>query len=242
MKKVNYFAFLCVALVCFALLASGKYNVGFLEAVAYTAAETFTSPETTTAEGQTDTLDAIDGVFSELGLDNALVITDLIRYLSKDGNTFSQWVEEKYGDSIELPDSVETMSTSEIIMYLLSIQFGNNETTTSSADMGYTSLTTENHTQGGSDVTTGVGASTTGVVPAETTTKYNNMASYMTGDVNFDEVITAEDARITLRASAQLTTLDAVERHVADVNGDGMITANDARSILRYSAGLVKGF
>lgn len=58
------------------------------------------------------------------------------------------------------------------------------------------------------------------------------------GDVNFDGVVTAADARTVLRASARLEMLTASQRAVADINGDGKITASDARKILRVSARL----
>lgn len=244
MKKINYFAFFCVALICIGLLVSGNYCVGVLNAVAYTAAETFTRGETTTSASMNDTLDTIDDVFSELGLDNALVITDIIRYLSQDGNTFSQWVYENYGESVELPESVKGMSTSEVIMYVLSRQFNNgSETTTSLADAGYTSLTTQAPTQQTAVQTTVNGYQTTNNAVAETTTRLSgNTATYITGDVNFDTKISAADARLALRVSASLEILSAAAFSAADVNGDGIVTAKDARSILRYSAGLTQGF
>ena len=65
---------------------------------------------------------------------------------------------------------------------------------------------------------------------------------YMLGDVNFDGKITAADARLALRASAQLETLTSEQLIVADVDGSGKITASDARDILRYSALLIDSF
>ncbi len=60
------------------------------------------------------------------------------------------------------------------------------------------------------------------------------------GDVNGDGEITASDARIALRISAGLETLESVNAviDVVDINNDGEITASDARTILRKSAGL----
>ena len=57
-------------------------------------------------------------------------------------------------------------------------------------------------------------------------------------DVNGDGQITAEDARLVLRASAQLENISGVYAIAANVNGDDQITAEDARLILRRSAGL----
>ncbi len=58
------------------------------------------------------------------------------------------------------------------------------------------------------------------------------------GDVNFDKLITAVDARKVLRASAELDKLTDAQFKVADVDFDGVITAKDARIILRVSAEL----
>lgn len=59
-------------------------------------------------------------------------------------------------------------------------------------------------------------------------------------DVDQSEKITAADARLVLRASAMLETLDAEQRLAADANNDGIVNAADARKILRISAGLEK--
>ena len=64
----------------------------------------------------------------------------------------------------------------------------------------------------------------------------------MPGDVNGSGSVTASDARLALRASASLETLDSAQIACADVNGDGNVTANDARQILRYSAKLIFTF
>lgn len=57
-------------------------------------------------------------------------------------------------------------------------------------------------------------------------------------DVNGDGQITAADARLALRASADLEKISGVYAIAANVNGDDDITASDARKILRRSAGL----
>lgn len=62
------------------------------------------------------------------------------------------------------------------------------------------------------------------------------------GDVNGDGRITAADARLALRASAQIEVLTAEQALAADVDLDGKITAADARNILRYSAMLIDSF
>ena len=65
-------------------------------------------------------------------------------------------------------------------------------------------------------------------------------AKFILGDVNGDNQITAEDARLALRLSAGLETLEKLNETVdgVDYNMDGQITAEDARRILRKSAGL----
>ena len=62
------------------------------------------------------------------------------------------------------------------------------------------------------------------------------------GDVNGDGNVLADDARLALRASAQLQRLNAEAKACADVDGDGTVRADDARQILRYSAGLQRRF
>ena len=62
------------------------------------------------------------------------------------------------------------------------------------------------------------------------------------GDVDTDGNISADDARLALRASADLEKLYRTQWLLADVNADGDVTANDARQILRYSAGLQSVF
>ncbi len=60
----------------------------------------------------------------------------------------------------------------------------------------------------------------------------------MKGDLNGDDNVTAADARIALRISAQIDTATQEILVVADTNSDGIITAADARKILRVSASL----
>ncbi|MBQ8209965.1 MAG: dockerin type I repeat-containing protein [Clostridia bacterium] len=63
-------------------------------------------------------------------------------------------------------------------------------------------------------------------------------AEYTLGDVNADGEITAADARLILRNSAELEVLSAEQKAVADINSDGDVTASDARIALRISAEL----
>lgn len=62
--------------------------------------------------------------------------------------------------------------------------------------------------------------------------------TYSWGDLNGDNKITAQDARICLRAAAQLETLDKNQLYAADVFGTGEIISANARKILRVSANL----
>ena len=63
---------------------------------------------------------------------------------------------------------------------------------------------------------------------------------YVSGDVNGDGKITAADARIVLRISAKLDSMENynLPLEAFDVTGDGKLTAADARKILRISAKL----
>ncbi len=58
------------------------------------------------------------------------------------------------------------------------------------------------------------------------------------GDVDYDNKITAADARLALRASVGLEKFDSQKNYAADVDKNGSITAADARLILRASVGL----
>ncbi len=60
------------------------------------------------------------------------------------------------------------------------------------------------------------------------------------GDVNLDGVVRAADARLALRAAANLEKLSEDAFLAADVDFDKKVTAKDARKILRVSAGLDK--
>lgn len=58
------------------------------------------------------------------------------------------------------------------------------------------------------------------------------------GDVDGDGRVTASDARLILRAAAQLVTLTMEQEALADVDNDGEVTALDARIVLRVAAEL----
>ena len=61
----------------------------------------------------------------------------------------------------------------------------------------------------------------------------------MSGDVNCDGLITAQDASIVLQSIAGKKELSTGQTGAADVNGDGNITAQDASLILQYVAGKI---
>ena len=56
---------------------------------------------------------------------------------------------------------------------------------------------------------------------------------YQKGDLNADGLITAEDARLCLRATVGLEELNDLQRAAADLSGSGVIDSSCARSILR---------
>ena len=60
------------------------------------------------------------------------------------------------------------------------------------------------------------------------------------GDLDQDGKVSSADARIALRASVNLDTIDSVLKMIADVDRDGKISSADARLILRASIGLEK--
>ncbi len=64
----------------------------------------------------------------------------------------------------------------------------------------------------------------------------------LTGDVDFDGLVTASDARLVLRHSASLEKLSEKAVSAGDVNKDGSANAFDARYILRYAAKIELSF
>lgn len=78
---------------------------------------------------------------------------------------------------------------------------------------------------------------------SKTLTKVDSVAikkgtTELRGDVNFDNTVTAADARLALRSSAKLELLTAEQLIAADMDASGDVTAADARTILRIAAGL----
>lgn len=66
----------------------------------------------------------------------------------------------------------------------------------------------------------------------------SSVQSYLTGDVNFDGKLSADDARSVLRAAVGLQSLPVNAMAYANVDYDNAITSSDARSVLRLSVGL----
>ncbi len=64
------------------------------------------------------------------------------------------------------------------------------------------------------------------------------VAEGIIGDANLDRIVTASDARITLRAAVGIERLAEKNILAADVDCNGKITAGDARAILRAAVGI----
>ena len=69
---------------------------------------------------------------------------------------------------------------------------------------------------------------------------FANAESLGLGDVNNDKKVNASDARLTLRAAANLEKFTADQKVAADINFDNKVNAADARIILRIAAQLQK--
>ena len=62
------------------------------------------------------------------------------------------------------------------------------------------------------------------------------------GDPTENGSVSALDASLTLRAAAELDTLDAAQQAAADVDGDTDVTSNDASEILKFVVGIIDEF
>ncbi len=62
-----------------------------------------------------------------------------------------------------------------------------------------------------------------------------SIAFFQKGDVDFDGVITQNDARIILKNSASLKIYNELEKYNSDLNNDGKIKAGEARKVLIQS-------
>lgn len=63
--------------------------------------------------------------------------------------------------------------------------------------------------------------------------------TYKLGDITMDGRINASDARLILRAAAQIDKIGEKEILIADVNSDSRVTAADARTVLRIASRVV---
>ena len=171
-------------------------------------------------------------------------IIELTDYVINRNGTFEKWIQINYGDDVQVPASVKQMSSSDLVIFLMSNKF----------DPGYTVATTTGYVfDDYEEETTSVYQEDISDSADETVSSEDkedisedvsgeNELTLLKGDVNFDGFITAADARLALRASAKLTTLDLWQYYAADVSNDNSVTAKDARSILRYSAKLITHF
>ena len=203
----------------------------------YVTTETTTVKQTSPAGSEDDLSGFLNGLGVKLDIQT---VTDMVSFLSS-GRTFADWVYTEYGNSVEIPESVRTMSTKDVIMFLLgSALYPTESAATTNGD--YVFVPSE--TQGVSESTTGrphtvtETRSTIIIIPPDEETQ----AKLRTGDVTADGKITAADARKILRAAAGIEKLTGAAADAADVNGDSVITAKDARSVLRYAAGITTSF
>ena len=72
----------------------------------------------------------------------------------------------------------------------------------------------------------------------ETATSSDEETLFPLGDADLSGAVNASDARLILRVSAGLVTIDSYRLSLADYNKDGKVNAIDARCVLRFSAKL----
>lgn len=203
----------------------------------YVSTETTTEKQTSAPGSEDDLSSFLTGLGVKLDVQ---FVTDLITFLSSE-RTFADWVYTEYGDSVEIPESVRTMSTNEVIMFLLGAALYPTE---SAATTNGDYVFVPSETQSAGETTTRKPHSETEtrstiiIIPPDEETEVKRR----TGDVNADGRITAADARKILRAAAGLDKLTGAAADAADVNGDSVITAKDARSVLRFAAGITTSF
>lgn len=201
--------------------------------VSTTKAET-TASSASSGNAQED----FGAVLDEIGVSaDILLVTDLVSYLNK-GGSFVDWVYDNYGNEIEIPESVKSMTTKEMVVYLMGTVLYPDSTTKSETTTKYVFSASTTAEQTAESTRPDASSSVTTQIPVFTT----EALEYITGDVNSDGRINAGDARLALRAGASLEKLEGKAFLAADVNGDGRVTARDARSILRYSAKITSGF
>lgn len=260
MKKFNTGAIICSVLmiICSCLLSivsvsalsaegsellsdlvSAGSSLGInIDAFVPSAAETTTLNQTSSAQAEDDLANFLENIGFSM---NITSVTDMIAYLNS-GKSLSDWIYSEYGDTVEIPESVQGMSTTDIILYLLgSVLYPSESSTEKSTSSDYVSLPTETETSAvqSEQIKETETESETSIIiyPSDVTS-----AALKTGDVNNDGDVTAADARLILRVSANLDVFSAEAFNAADVNSDGVITAKDARSVLRYAAKITTSF
>ncbi len=173
-------------------------------------------------------------------------IIDLTDYVINRNGTFEKWVQYNYGTDVQIPASVKQMSSSELVLFLMSNKFESEQTTVTTTRYVFDDYEEEASTVPEEECSEAdkedVSSEEISGDITEDVSENENEPVFRKGDVNFDDFITAGDARLALRASAKLITLDIRQSYAADVTGDGFVTAKDARSILRYSAKLITDF
>lgn len=259
MKKFNLGAIICSCIILACSCGVGMTQVYALSSQGQIIVSQFASAGTqwgfdlsslistsanTTATQQTSSGDAneqLGDLFENLNISlDISFVTDMINQLQS-GKSFAEWIYDEYGDTVEIPEAVKEMSTTEIIMYLLGAAINPVESTTS-INSDYIFTTTE--TQKADNSTFDYNKETETVSSTSIIINPSNATAVMrkTGDVDNDGKVTAADARLALRVSARLETLDAQSFDAADVNGNGVVNAKDSRSILRYAAKLTNSF
>ncbi len=73
---------------------------------------------------------------------------------------------------------------------------------------------------------------------ARTTEIYKRGTSFVLGDVDGTETVSASDARLVLRAAVGLDSFTIEQNTAADLDFDGTVSSSDARLVLRYSVAL----
>ncbi len=229
-----------------ALTAEGESFLSNLaQAGSLTGIEININKTITAAPGYSEGAEAdLEAFLKKINFDyDEFKIIDLTDYVINRNGTFEKWIQYNYGDDVQVPASVKLMSSSELVLFLMSNKF----------EPEYTAATTTGYVFDDSEeeTTTVFQEENSGTVNenlsneedvSEDVSENENELNLRKGDVNFDDFITAGDARLALRASAKLITLDSRQYYVADVTGDGTVTAKDARTILRYSAKLITHF
>lgn len=195
---------------------------------------------TSSSSGSVDAGPDLDRLFAGVNM-SMMDVLDLVNYLQR-GGSFETWMTDRFGSDLEIPASVKEMSTDALIQYLFGMVLYPDETHTTTKKYVFTTSETETTADGLTTERPATTASQGGNETVTTAPVSGKPEEHKPGDVDFDGLVTARDARLALRAGASIETLSEAAAEAADVNGDGRVTARDARSILRYVAGLASSF